>query len=120
MAKSKFPSCFRIFPNYFIRKSKLYSESPATGTLLLYCQYSCPFIFAIVRGLYAWMRNWACGSYYNFIDRGLVLTGKLLSQGFLLVKLKSLLRKFYGRHYDLVNRYGISVSQMTTDMFHLS
>ena len=23
-------------------------------------------------------------------------------------------------HHDLVNRYGISVSQMTTDMFHLS
>jgi len=36
---------------------------------------------------------------------------------FLLVKLKSSLRKFYGRHH---NRYGISVSQMTTDMFHLS
>ena len=39
---------------------------------------------------------------------------------FLFVKLKSPLRKFYGRHHDLVDRYGISVSQMTTDMFHLS
>jgi hypothetical protein len=29
------------------------------------------------------------------------------------------LRKFYGRFHDLVDRYGISVSQMTTDMFHL-
>jgi len=36
------------------------------------------------------------------------------------VKLKSSLRKFYGRQHDLVDRYGISVSQMTTDMFHLS
>jgi hypothetical protein len=27
---------------------------------------------------------------------------------------------FYGCHHDLVNRYGISVSQMTTDMFLLS
>jgi hypothetical protein len=35
-----------------------------------------------------------------------------------LVKLKSSL--FYGRHHDLVDRYGISVSQMTTGMFHLS
>jgi hypothetical protein len=26
----------------------------------------------------------------------------------------------YGRHHDLVERYGISVSQMTADMFHLS
>ena len=33
---------------------------------------------------------------------------------------KSSLRKFYGRHHDLVDRYGISVSLMTTDMFHLS
>jgi len=27
---------------------------------------------------------------------------------------------FYGRHHDLVNRYGIFVSQMTKDVFHLS
>ena len=53
----------------------------------------------------------ACGSYQDFIDRGLILTRKLLSQGFLLV---------YSRHHDLVDRYGISVSQMTTDIFHLS
>jgi hypothetical protein len=46
----------------------------------------------------------ACGSYQNY----------------LLVKLKSSLRKFYGCHHDLVDRYGISVSQMTMDMFHLS
>ena len=38
----------------------------------------------------------------------------------LLVKLKSSLRTFYGRHHDLVDRYEISVSQMTTDMFNLS
>jgi hypothetical protein len=62
----------------------------------------------------------ACGSYQDFLDRGLLLTRKLLNQGFLLVKLKSSLRKFYGRHHDLVDRYGISVSQMTTDMIHLS
>ena len=62
----------------------------------------------------------ACGSYQDFLDRGLLLKRKLLNQGFLLIKLKSSLRKCYGRHHDLVDRYGISVSQMTTDMFHLS
>ena len=36
------------------------------------------------------------------------------------VKLKSSLRKLYGRHHDLVDRYGISMSEMTTDMFHWS
>ena len=56
----------------------------------------------------------------NSLDRGLLLTRKILNQGFLLVKLKSSHRKFYGRLHDLVDRYGISVSQMTTDMFHLS
>jgi hypothetical protein len=45
--------------------------------------------------------------------RGLLLTSKLLNQGFFLVKLKSSIRKFYGRHHDLVDRYGLSVSQMT-------
>ena len=54
-----------------------------------------------------------CGSYQDFFDRGLLLTRKLLNQGFLLVKLKSSLRKFYGRHHDLVDRYGISASQIT-------
>jgi hypothetical protein len=29
-------------------------------------------------------------------------------------------RKSYGRHHDLVDRYGISLSQMTTDIFYLS
>ena len=42
-----------------------------------------------------------------------ILNGKL-------VKLKSSLRKFYGRYHDIIDLYGISVSQMTTDMFHLS
>jgi hypothetical protein len=46
------------------------------------------------------------------LDRGLLLSRKLLNQGFLLVKLKSSLRKFYGRHHHLVDSYGISVSQI--------
>jgi hypothetical protein len=60
----------------------------------------------------------ACGSNQDFLDIGLVLTRKLLNQGILLVKLQSVLRKLYGHHHDLVDRYGIYVSQITTDMFH--
>ena len=62
----------------------------------------------------------ACGSYQDFLDRGLLLTRKLPNQWFLLVRLKSSLLKFYGRHHDLVDRYVKSVSQINTDMFHLS
>ena len=61
-----------------------------------------------------------CGSYQDYLDRGLLLTRKLLKQGFLLVKLNSSLRQYYSRHHDLVNRYGICMSQITTDMFYLT
>jgi hypothetical protein len=60
----------------------------------------------------------ACGSYLYLLDRRLLLTRKLINQYFLLVRLKSSLRKFYGRNHDLVDRYRIYVLQMTTDMFH--
>ena len=43
-----------------------------------------------------------------------------LIEGFLVVKFKSSLRRFYGHHQNMVNRYRISVSQMTNDMFCLS
>ena len=54
----------------------------------------------------------ACISYHDFLERGLLLTRKILNQVFQMVKLKSPLRKFYGRHHKLVDRYGITVSQM--------
>ena len=60
-----------------------------------------------------------CGFYHDFLDRGLLLIRKLLNQGFLMAKLKSSNSEFYGRHHDFVNRYGESVSQMTTDMLRL-
>jgi len=39
---------------------------------------------------------------------------------FILVKLKSSHRMCYGRHHDVANHYGISVSQITTNIFRLS
>jgi hypothetical protein len=47
--------------------------------------------------------------------RGLLLTKKLLKQGFLVVKLKSSLLKFDGHHRDFVNGYGVLVSVSTND-----
>jgi hypothetical protein len=51
-----------------------------------------------------------CGSYHDFLDKGLLLTRKLLNQEFIVVMLKSSLRKFYGHPHDFVSGYGISVS----------
>jgi hypothetical protein len=42
----------------------------------------------------------ARGYYKDFLDRGLLLTRQLLNQGFLLIKLKASLRKFYGRQHE--------------------
>ena len=50
------------------------------------------------------------GSYHYFLGRWLLLTKNLSNQWFLVVILESLPRKFYGRHHDLVNRYGVSLS----------
>ena len=59
----------------------------------------------------------ACVKYSDFLERGQLLSQKLLSQGYAKPRLESSLRKFYGRHHELVNHYGISVSRMTMDMF---
>jgi hypothetical protein len=80
---------------------------------LLLCNINSPNYHLFLYGVYISQLirySRACGSYNDFLDRGLLLTRKLLNQRFLLVKLKSSLRKFYGRHHDLVDHYGISVS----------
>ena len=59
----------------------------------------------------------ACIFYHYFLDRWLLLSRKLLKQEFQMVKLKSFLRKFYRRHHEFVDRYGITVSQMISEMF---
>jgi hypothetical protein len=105
-------------------RTKLYDKRDHFNFPIVYFPFICSNIPAApTYGVYLSQRirySRACGSYQDFLDRGLLLTRKLLNQGFPLVKLKSSLRKIYGRHHDLVDRCGISVSQMTTDMFHLS
>jgi hypothetical protein len=52
----------------------------------------------------------------NFLDRVQLLMQKLLNRGYVVPMLKSSLQKLYGRHYNLVDRYEISISQMTMDI----
>ena len=59
----------------------------------------------------------ACDSYNDFLERGVLLSRKLLSQGFARQRLLSSLRKFYGRHHELIDRYNVTVTQMTLDLF---
>ena len=59
----------------------------------------------------------ACDLYQDFLDRARLLTDKLLNQGFVNTRLKLSLQKFYGRHHELVDRYGKSISEMKSDIF---
>ena len=54
----------------------------------------------------------ACSSYECFILRAARLSSKLLRQGYVMERLKSSLRKFYGRYGDLIKHYEVSLSQM--------
>jgi hypothetical protein len=100
-------ACMPLRQTTFVNFSFISSNIPAATAYGVY-------IFQLIR------YSRACGSYHDFLVRGLLHTRKLLNQGSLLVKLKSSLRVFYARNHDLVNRYRISVSQLTTDMFRLS
>ena len=46
-----------------------------------------------------------------------MLTTWLLSQGYQKAKLEATLKKFYGRHQDLVNPYNVAVSRIASDVF---
>ena len=58
-----------------------------------------------------------CSNYQDFMERGKVLTTKLLSQVYQKTKLVATLKKFYGRHHDLVNPYNVAVSRIVSDVF---
>ena len=51
------------------------------------------------------------------MQRGKVLATRLLSQGYQKTKLVATLKKFYGRHHDLVNPYNVAVYRIVSDVF---
>ena len=55
----------------------------------------------------------ACSSYECFILRAKRLSSILLKQGYLLERLKSSFRKFYGLYGDLIQQYAVTLSRMT-------
>ena len=61
----------------------------------------------------------ACPNQY-FMERGKVLTSTLLSQGYQKTKLVATLKKFYGRHHDLVNPYNVAVSRIVSDVLPMT
>ena len=58
----------------------------------------------------------ACSSYECFILRAVRLSNRLLGQGYVKERLKSSLRKFYGRYRDLTKQYDVPFSRMLHDI----
>ena len=58
----------------------------------------------------------ACSSYECFILKVARLSSKLLGQGYVMGRLKSSLRKLYGRYGDLIKYYEVSLSQLLHDI----
>jgi len=51
-----------------------------------------------------------CNSYQHFLHRSVLLTTKFLSQVFLEIRLKSTLKKVFGRYHHLILPYRVSVT----------
>ena len=73
-------------------------------------QAYCVFISQLIR------YTRACSSYECFILRAVPLSSKLLRKGYVMKRLKSSRRKFYGRYGDLIKHYEVSLSQMLHDI----
>ena len=58
----------------------------------------------------------ACSSYECFILRAVKLSNNLLGQGYIKERLRSSLRKFYGRYGDLIKHYEVPLSRMLHDI----
>ena len=61
----------------------------------------------------------ACSSYEWFILRARRLSSKLLKQGYLVERLKSSFRMFYGWYGDLIQQNEVSLSRMLNDILTL-
>jgi len=57
-----------------------------------------------------------CNSYQDFLHQFVLLTRKLLNQGFIETRLRSIFEKFFGRYHHLTLPYRVSVTTMANDI----
>ena len=58
-----------------------------------------------------------CSHYDDFRYRHKCLVDRLLSQGYIALRLEKSFKKFYGRYQDLIEKYQKSVNVMVNDSF---
>ncbi|XP_071141957.1 E3 ubiquitin-protein ligase TRIM71-like [Mytilus edulis] len=54
--------------------------------------------------------------YVDFVERGILLSQKLLRQGYESIKLRSSLKKVYGRHHELIGHHDKSETEIISDI----
>ena len=96
-------------------------------------QFSSDIIYLVPHVSFMWSSDWSIKREPFFNDtqfyqgyrreadikkrlRATRLSNKLLEQGYVKERLKSSLRKFYGRYGDLIKQYEVSLSQMLNDI----
>ena len=108
---------YTLFPHDLI-KQKIISISTSqtfrSWVVIFHLRRPVAFFFFISQ-LIRYAR--ACTSYECFILRARRLSSKLFKQGYLLERLKSSFRKFYGRYGDLIQPY--ESSRITNDILTL-
>ena len=62
----------------------------------------------------------ASSKYVDFVERGILFSQKLLRQGYESIKLRSSLKKVYGRHAEMIVHYDKKVSKLISDILSQS
>jgi len=57
-----------------------------------------------------------CNTYQDCLRRSVLLTRKLLNQGFIEARLRSILKKYFGHYHHLTLPYRVSVTTMANDI----
>ena len=90
------------------------SQTVRSGVAIFHLSQPMVFLSHFISQLIRYAR--ACSSYECFILRAARLSSKLFWQEYVMERLKSSLRKFYGRYGDLIKHYELSLSQMLHDI----
>ena len=87
--------------------------APLLADIFLY-SYEAEFIQPFISQLIRYSKT--CSSYECFILRAVRLSNTLLGQEYVKERLRSSLRKFYGRYGDLIKQYEVPLSRMLHDL----
>ena len=108
---------------YYIRQTQWFCVSYGQFSFHLWQHPFSTSVWCYISQLIRYAR--ACRDHTDFLYRTRLLIIRFFEHGYVASRLKSSLQKFYGRHHELVDRYGIAICTTRTDLspyhsFHYS